>query len=322
VALAYILGGGLNDQPDTGQQLYEHYERVRATYQDVAAWTGILVDQLVQGKGSQGPDPRIGSIRQAAAVVGTYDLLADYGIYPAAVAGLSLGGLIGASLAGALDRRDLFRFLMQAGAVPTSPAGSPAQGLLLLSLPAGEDTSRFYAMSDHQVYPVADLGAAGSGREQILILGGLRDALVALTAQLPAEWIQRTPEHSVAFHTPLQQHVREQLDPVIDGLAFRDPLIPVCSCFEPEILTSAESIRAMFRRNAVDPVSVPHMRYGLEQVGIELGIVLGPSQFDRYLRSPFPLVHIEAPEHVAEAISSIHDLGVLLTPAPVKASRQ
>ena len=49
--------------------------------------------------------------------------------------------------------------------------------------------------------------------------------------------------------------------------------------------------------------------------------MLGPSQFDRYLTSPFPVVHVETQEHLAEAIETIHDLGVELPDAPAQVVR-
>jgi [acyl-carrier-protein] S-malonyltransferase len=322
VALAYILGGGLNDQPGAGRELYERYGRVRDTFRDVAEWTGLSVARVLDDDTDDDEfRAGVGAIRQAAVVIATHDLLADHGIHPAVVAGLSLGGLIGATLAGALDRADLFALLMRAREAPTLPEGAPEQGVALLSVPIEEDVSRFWQLADRHVYPAADLGPVSAGRERVLILAGLRDALAELTATLPPEWVQRSPQHAVAFHTPLQQHVHDHLAPLVDAIAFRAPAVPVCSCFEPAVLTDAESIRAMFHRNSVDPVSVVHMRHGLEELDTELGIVLGPSQFDRYLTSPFPVVHVETPEHLAEAIETIHDLGVELPDAPAEVVR-
>ena len=63
-------------------------------------------------------------------------------------------------------------------------------------------------------------------------------------------------------------------------------------------------------RNPVQSVSVRHLRTGMTEHGTRLGLVLGPSQFDRIVHSPFPVVHIETPDHIAEAVSAIYELGV------------
>lgn len=324
MALAYILGGGIKVEPGIGIDLHDRYDRAKATYRDVSEWTGLEVSQILREglPGATELRKGIGGIRQAAAILATYDVLADHGVHPGVVSGLSLGSMIGACLAGALDRADLFGFLMHYREVPSLPEGSRPQGIVALTLPPDADFGWYYQLGDRGVYVLADMGPVFGGQKHVLMLSGYYDALTDLAAELPADCVPRPPEPELAFHSPLQQHVVDHLKAYIDAMPLRDPLLPLCSSLAPEVLTTAEQVREVFRRNPVDPVSVVHMRTGLERFDAELGLVLGPSQFDRFMLSPFPVVHVATPEQVVEAITAIHDLGVELLPAPAEAGKR
>ncbi|MEU5428592.1 acyltransferase domain-containing protein [Streptomyces olivoreticuli] len=310
----------MNDQPGAGAELYELFPVVRRSYEQIEEWTGLDAQRIFAEQREAGQQHRqgIGAIRQAAAVFGIADVLAEeYGIVPGAVCGLSFGALVGASLAGAVDRSDLFKLLMRMREVPTptAPADSgSAHGVAAVRL--AYDTDLEARLEGHpDVHLSADLGRVGTGSERMVLLAGYRAALAEFGTQLPAGALQISEEHGVAFHSPLQQDIRDFLEPTLQEMTFRDPRVPVHSCMEVKALTTGEEIRDLFRRNPTDPVSVPHMLSGLEQGGAELGLVLGPCSFGTFLRSSFPVVHVESPDHVFEAMTAIYELGIEL-PSP------
>lgn len=253
-----------------------------------------------------------GAIRQAAAVIAAHDVLADSGILPGAVGGISLGALVSGCLAGAIDRPTLFNLLAHMRAMP-QPQDVPAQGVAFVVAPV--DTTLLHDTSEIGVHLAADLGPLGSGRQRLLILAGYLAAVEALPDVLPGHNV-RVVSGFDAVHSPLQQHVADYLAPHLAAIDFRAPEIPLCSCLETKVLTSADEVRELFTRNVVEPVSVPYLRAALESVGCELGLVLGPSQFDRYLRPTFTVIHVETPEHVYDALTAVHELGVTMPPAP------
>lgn len=328
MALAYIVDGGLNDQPGTGADLYERFPAVRRLYEQVHEWTGLEVGRLLAWElPAQQEFRQVGAIRQAAVVLGLCDVLAEHGILPDVVGGLSLGGRISACIAGSLSRRGLFELLARLRHAPPPPG--PAQGVAALVVPAEADLGDYLgagtADTDHLglgtadtgariaegLYVAADLGVIGGGRDRMLLLAGYRAALDELAARLPKGTVRIPKEVVAAYHSPLSQYLVDFLDPVLAATPFRDPVIPLCSCMSPGPLTTAEQVREEFRRNPVARVSLPRVFDGLERHDAELALLLGPAQVDLFLESPdVRVVHVESPEHVAEALTAVHEFGV------------
>ncbi|MBI0382688.1 ACP S-malonyltransferase, partial [Streptomyces albiflaviniger] len=44
----------------------------------------------------------------------------------------------------------------------------------------------------------------------------------------------------------------------------------------------------------------------------ELGLVLGPAAFGTFQSAAFPVVHVESPDHVFEAMTAVYDFGIEL----------
>ncbi|MER7721634.1 ACP S-malonyltransferase [Streptomyces flaveolus] len=317
VTLAYVLDGGMNDRPGAGTELYELFPSVQRTYAQIADWTGIDVQRIFHEQREPGQEHRqgVGAVRQAAAILAIADVLAEeYAITPTSVCGLSFGALVAASLAGAVERRELFTLLMRFREVPPpSVSDSRRQAVAMLRIPLETEPATFVA-DVPDVHLSADLGRVGTGNERMVLLGGYRAALESLGATLPPGALHVSDDHGAAFHSPLQRHVAEFIEPTLESMTFRDPRVPVHSCMERKALTTGEEIRDLFRRNPTDPVSVPHMIGGLEDAGTELGLVLGPAAFGTFQNAGFPVVHVESPDHVFEAMTAVYDFGIELPP--------
>jgi [acyl-carrier-protein] S-malonyltransferase len=321
VTLTYVLGGGMNDQPGMGAEFYAAYPVVRRWYEQIEAWTGLTAEQIMHDRlpaAERGFRQGIGTIRQAAMAIGVADVLAELGIVPAVVGGLSLGSMVSACLAGAIDRRSLIELLVRSRDIPPLPRDAPAQGVAVATLPEPGHAALTWWDDVPGAYLAVDLGPVGDGARHLVVLAGYREALERVRDEAPPDTHVHIPrERAIAFHCPLQQSVADFLGPIIEAIPFRAPAIPLCSCLAARTLSTAAEVRELFLRNPVSPVSVAHLRTEMTRHGTRLGLVLGPSQFDRIVRSPFPVVHIETPEHVAEAVSAIYELGVELpTGAP------
>jgi [acyl-carrier-protein] S-malonyltransferase len=321
VTLAYVLDGGMNDQPGAGTELYELFPSVQRTYAQIADWTGLDVQRIFHEQREPGQEHRqgVGAIRQAAAVLGIADVLAEeYGITPTAVCGLSFGALVAACLAGSVERQELFTFLVRLREIPAPSPDAPPQAVAMLRVPLDTDPGAFVA-DVPDVHLSADLGRVGTGNERMVLLGGYRTALETFGATQPPGALHIAEEHGSAFHSPLQRHITEFLAPTLDAMTFKDPRVAVHSCMERKTLTTGEEIRDLFRRNPTDPVSVPHMIGGLEDAGTQLGLVLGPAAFGTFQNADFPVVHVESPDHVFEAMTAVYDFGIDLPPVDAAA---
>jgi [acyl-carrier-protein] S-malonyltransferase len=314
MTLAYLLGGGMNDQRGMGAELYDAYPVVRRWYADIEAWTGLTARQIIHEQlpeSERGFRQGVGSLRQAAMAVGVHDVLADLGIRPAVIGGLSLGSMVGACLAGAVDRRPFIELLVRSRAAPDLPDDAPAQGIAVVTMPVSEGAEPQWWSDIPGVYPAVDLGAIGAGARRMVVLSGYREGLGAVALQAPPDVHVHIPEaRSIAFHSPLQQQISDFLRPLVADTPFAAPAIALCSCLETKTLTTAEEVREMFLRNPIQQVAVRHLHTEMQRHGTRLALVLGPSQFDRIARPPFPVVHIEKPEDVAAAVAAIYELGI------------
>jgi [acyl-carrier-protein] S-malonyltransferase len=312
MALAYIIDGGLHDRPGLGTDLYETYPAVQKVYRQVAGWTGVPVDRLL----SWGPDPfaeyrEVGALRRAAVVIGLGDVLADLGVRPAAVAGMSLGAMTGAALAGAVSRQELFELLSSLREVPLS--FEPPQGMGKLLVPAGVDPAEFVGGFPPGAWIAVDVGLVDGGRRRLVQVSGHREALLRLADQVPEKDAFSLPEESViAFHSPLREYVREAMEPQIATMTFKDPETPLCGGMEPGRYATADLVREMFRKNQTDALSLPRMFGCLDDLDVELSLLVGPGTADLYRNAAeHTVIHVECPEHLTAALAAVQELGLL-----------
>ncbi|HKS50130.1 MAG TPA: hypothetical protein VJT49_34495 [Amycolatopsis sp.] len=315
MTLAYVLGG-LNDGSGLGLDLYEKYSRVRNSFAEMATWTGVDPRELIGVPLSAADSLNgLGQYRQAALVFAIADVLRDHGIEPSAVGGLSLGSFIGAALSGAVERSDLLSLLLRRREMPDPDPGERRQGIALMLL---EPQMRLGELCRDRpgLYPAVDMGPLATENGRLGVISGYRDALEALAAELPGETVNIIGDRDDAPHSPLQQPLADFLAPHIAAMPFSDPRIPVSSCLEAKVLTTAGEIKDVFRRIITSPVSAVHLQDGLQRTGTELGLVLGPAPADRFVHWPFPVVHVETTDDLTIALESIMDIGI--DPLPVK----
>ncbi|MFI9274397.1 ACP S-malonyltransferase [Kitasatospora sp. NPDC052896] len=310
MALGYLFGGGVGTEPH-GLELYQAYPVMRELYDRIAEWAGLTVGQLLDEELPKPPEERqgVGSVREAALALAVYDILAEHGLRPSVVGGLSLGAMTASALVGALGRRELVEMLAHTRQVPALCADAPEQGMALVFAPAGTESAGL-AEGRPGVYLSGDFGPAADGSARILMLSGERAALEALAGELPAGLVNPLPDRTIAVHSPLRAHFRAFMAHYIDAMPFRAPELPLASCLERKTLVTAEDVRDLFHRNATDPISLVDVYTGMRQEGVRLGLVMGGSIPDGILDFPFPVVHVDRPEHIEQVLTTVYELGI------------
>ncbi|MDH6142624.1 MULTISPECIES: malonyl transferase [Kitasatospora] len=317
MTLAYILGGGISPASESGVELYEQYPVVRECYAELSGYTGLTASQILTEPLPEEPGPRrsVGAVRQAALALGIADLLADLDVRPGAVGGLSLGGMVSSCLAGSIERRELARYLMHTGDAPQVDPDAPAEGIAIAFVPTDRDPAAYHEPAVADVYLASDFGPSMDGGARMLMLSGLRAALEKVAAEAPQGTVAVLDQYQIALHTPLRRAAGDFLEPWITAMPLRDPALPLSSCLEQRTLVTAEEVRDLFLRNTTDPVHLPLVYAEMKRQGVRLGLVLGPSIPSGIVDFPFPVVHIETPEHVGQALSAIYELGIEIPPA-------
>ena len=325
--ISFLVGGGGPLGP-TGAELLAAEGVMADWYAQVERWTGFTADELVLGHGDGGPaegrpDAGPGSallaVRHAALAIGVHDVLADRGIHPAILTGFSLGGMTAACLAGALTREDLIRLFTCWDDNPR-PQDEPSQAVAVVRLPPGAQESLYHGDGRPGVHLSCDYGPAlGHAGHRLVMLSGLRDAVHALAAELPAGTADIMPV-DIAYHSPLRRAAAENMRAHIDATPFRDPVLPLVSCLDRKLLATADDVRDFFHRNPVSRLSVVDVFAELRRLRTALCVGLGPALPADFLTIPFPMLNLVEPDDLALVAGRIMELGVEL-PEPAGIER-
>lgn len=309
MALGYLLGGGVSREP-VGLELYRAYPVMRDLYDQVADWCSLPLSMLLEDDVPEAPEARqaIGAVRLAALSIAVHDILAESGVHPSVIGGLSLGGLAGAALVGAVSRQQMFQLMVAGVDFPGWPPSSPPQGMAVVNVPNGQRIETYLA-GHTRVHKAVWVGESASGAGTFVVVGGEADALVRLAEANPGV-VTPIPTQDLAIHTPIREPFRAFLAPYLARLEFTDPKLPLYAALEKKQLTTADEIRDMFDRNPVDPVYLPHIHGGMSDAGVDLAVVVSASISDGMLRLPFPTVHVERPEDIHKVLSTIYELDI------------
>jgi [acyl-carrier-protein] S-malonyltransferase len=314
MALASIFGTNLfHYEPGGVIEFYEQFPAVRESFAQASAWTGFEVEALVRQDGEWDDEVRrrAVSVGLAAAQLGIQDVLAEKGLRPHMAGGMSLGGMVGACVAGACGREELMRLLMRGEHRPLAERGEGREEAIASAyLGADDDPARLYADREG-VYLSCDFGWDAERRVRIVMLSGHREALEKLSAD-SGGMVGVTEGADVAVHSPLRARAREVTRGHIAAMPFTDPVLPLCSALEQRTLTRAEEVREMFVENVVAPISVVHLTREMRGHGARLGLVVGPSPILEALHYPFPVVFVDRPEAIPRAVAAVFEHGVPL----------
>ncbi|WP_277682094.1 patatin-like phospholipase family protein [Saccharomonospora azurea] len=311
MTLSYILGGGISSDPGVGTELCERYPAMRRSYEDIAGWTGLSVEDLL-GTGDAEVLPQV---QQAALQFGTYDVLAGLGVYPDVIGGVSLGGLVSASLAGAVTRQELFDYLQSFVDAPGLGADAEPEAVAFAMVPEGLPREMYHGPQHEGVYVAGEFGRSADGMLTVLMLSGLRSALETVRDQVPENTLILL-DGDRAVHSPLRAPVSEYLEDKLAAMSFTDPKLPLCSWLTQGTLTSAEQVRDEFRRNLTSTVSLADVCAEMKQTyKTRLGLVLGSTLAEGFLDFTFPVAHLTTEAHVVAATTRIFEMGIELPTA-------
>ncbi|MGN5377314.1 hypothetical protein ACQ4WX_05170 [Streptomyces lasalocidi] len=145
------------------------------------------------------------------------------------------------------------------------------------------------------------------------MISGYREDLAAL-----AEEVEKTPDRPGtvqvypgwgALHCPLNQYIKDVMAPYLATVDFRDPQLPLFSGRVPGRVDAA-GVRADFVENYTSYVSVTFLHSELTKFGARLGITLASGTAPEMNRYPFPVVQVQTPDDLEEAMSTMFELGV------------
>ena len=308
MTVAFIFGpGGANEDPAGMIGLYERSSQVRQAYDEVAELSGISVDVLLRKEDRQDDQNvmLVNTISLAAGMLGIHDALCAVGVPPSVIGGMSLGGMVGSCVAGALSRPTLIDILLHSVHRPASDSPDLAETIAFVFVPADQDHTWYHGRERDGVYVASDFGPVPFGTGRMLMLSGYRRALedLAVTDRNKVR-IRERRYACAAYHSPLREHARAALSRRMELMRFTDPRLPVCVPLEGGALTTAGDVRAMFLRNNVEPLRAERLAGALASYGTQIAVAVGPSMRRDLCTFPFPVVHVDSPESFIEAMAT------------------
>ncbi len=275
--LAFIFPGQGSQSAGMGKALYDAFPEARAVFDAVDAALGEKLSTLC----FEGPDeklkltantqPSILTVSAAAAAV-----LAARGIHPDLVAGHSLGEYSALVAAGALSAPDAARAVRARGTFMQEavPAGQGAMSAVL-----GLDPEKVRAVCEAVQAATGKVVSPANYNDpnQTVIAG---DAAAVATAgeklkEAGARRVMPLPV-SAPFHCALMEPVKARLQPVLQGISWSRPAVPVVTNVEAKANRATERIVPLLLEQVTAPVRWIECVHELARLGAVKMIEVGP----------------------------------------------
>jgi len=294
-------------QDEESIKFYDTFGSVRRLYQDIATWTGVSQELILAGDlpQEQGLRNSVLAIRSIALQTAVHDVLAAEGVRPALVMALSLGISCASGMTGALSQEEMFRMLWHRRHLAEPGPGGPAQAVAFGRLRADGDLDLIRNNGREGIYVGVDFGPAPDGSARNVMLSGYREALERLAAEDPNVTMGAG---TTGKHSPLRTWVSDFLRDYVRTLPFRDPAIPLVTCLDDRVHTTAGGVRDALWRNDSSAASVPAGIRAAIQAGVTMFIIPGPSAATQIMDFPVPVLVVREPDDIEAAVTAASQL--------------
>ena len=274
--VAWIFPGQGSQKVGGGRDLYEASPAARRAFQRADAALGFPLSELC----FHGPENILRQTVNAQPAIMAVSLACleaarEAGLLtkePAFVAGHSLGEYTALVAAGALDLEDGLRLVRERGRL-MQMAGEERPGTMAAILGLDEETAT--ALCRETGAQVCNLNAPGQ-----LVIGGTLAAVEAALDLARQRGARRAIPLNVsgAFHTDLMTPAVKGMARALEGVALRDPQIPVLANGSARPLTSAGQVRDELLFQLDHPVQWQRSVQYMANAGVDTFIELGPGQ--------------------------------------------
>lgn len=290
-----------------GRALAVASAEARAVFSEADATLGWPVSTLCW----EGPEAELNLTRQTQPCLVATELAclaalraAAPHLQPAFVAGHSVGEYAALVAAGVLSAPDALRLVARRGELMAETSGGGMLAIIGLSRQVVAETVA--GVGPPEAIVVANDNAPGQ-----VVVSGTNEALAAATEALSAAGARRVIPLRVsgAFHSPAMANVADRLRAAFDGVAWRDPQIPVVSNVTAEPLTEAGAVRRLLARQVSSPVEWVASVQRMRDAGVDTFIECGPgSALTGMVRRIAPgarLANVSDPATLAEAVDTL-----------------
>lgn len=295
--VAFLFAGQGAQKEGMGRDLYDKYPIVKETYDQASDILGYDLRDLIDNDSEKLNQTRYTQPAILTTSVAISRLLAEHGIRPSVVAGLSLGEYSALVVSGALAFSDAVALVAKRGEFMENAAPSGTGKMVAVM---NTDASLIEEICQ-KASVKGVVSPANYNTPKQIVIGGDNAAVDEAVLLLKEQGVKRMIPLNVSgpFHTALLSKASEQLSAELDKVTFSEFSIPLVGNTEAKVM-SHEAIPSLLARQVMEPVRFYESIDTIKQLGVTSVVEIGPgkvlSGFMKKIDSSIPASVVEDEE--------------------------